>query len=97
MIKLRLMADYECYPLWVSEPGKVLNVNPEKVPISVGLVCDLREWSSLYDATLNREDPARSGFDSAEEEREFKRSGEILARRLQDELGMSYEIEYFGR
>ena len=33
--KLRVVADCECYPHWVSEPSKVLNVHPEIVPIPV--------------------------------------------------------------
>lgn len=91
------MADYQCYPLWYTDiffcdDGP--NINPNKLNISEQLKIDLKDWASLYDGTLNMEDPASSGFISIEKENEFKKKGTILSNRLQQELGQGYKVIY---
>ena len=54
------MADYECYPLW--EGDGIGNVDPWSLDISSDLAAAITAWGDEYDATLNREDPAASGF-----------------------------------
>jgi hypothetical protein len=89
---IKLMADYQCYPLWEASPGQVGNIDPASLPISPDLVIRLTEWARLYDANLKLDDPARSGFKSHEERLEFIEIGHRLAKDLQAELGTEYLI-----
>ncbi len=89
---LKLMVDYDCYPLWEgSEPG-ANNISPADLPVSPGLRDALNAWASRYDETLDRDDPRRSGFHDSVAEAAFKADGEALLRKLQVELGQSYEL-----
>jgi len=89
---LRLMADYECHPLWDLEPGMYGDIDPETLPISEDLKRRLAGWAREFDETLNRDDPASSGFKSDEAEQAFKERGRQLAGQLQSELGSAYSI-----
>lgn len=92
---IKLMADYECYPLWeYDELGLIGNLNPEDLPISEELIKALDDWSKIFDTTLNMDDPIKSGFNSLEDELKFKALGEILARKLMQELKNKYEVVY---
>ena len=91
---VRVMADYQSFPLW--RPGSDdYNVDPDSLPISAELVTELNGWADDFDATLNADDPAASGFADAAAEGEFAERGMRLARRLGEELGEGYSVEYF--
>ncbi|HEC1651981.1 TPA: hypothetical protein R1156_003968 [Yersinia enterocolitica] len=94
MRKIKLMADYQCHPLWDVSPEDYRDISPEELPISSELKYRLREWAERYDAILNINDPASSGFESKEEEKQFIEDGHKLVRLLQEELGDSYNITY---
>ncbi len=86
------MADYECFPLWEASPGAAGDVDPDTLPISRELKAQLMAWAQSYDRTLNRDDPASSGFQDANAEAEFRRIGNELADRLRSELGPDYSV-----
>ena len=92
MNTIKLMADYQCWPLWKASPGEVGNINPTDLPISQELCERLLEWSLAYGETLNIEDPANSGFESIEAEDEFKKEGRELAELLREELGPNFSF-----
>ena len=93
MRTLRLMADYDCSPLW--EPGgDPYPINPEDIPISTGLHKSLWAWADTFDATLNHDDPTTSGFTSHDDEGRFIEEGRRLSECLRTELGMNFQIEY---
>ena len=92
---IKVMADYECFPLWRINCANPNNIDPATLPISPALTEDLLDWAARYDATLNRVDPAASGFTDAAAEHAFSARGEHLARRLAEELGPAYTVEYF--
>ena len=92
MRAIKLMPDYQCFPLWEASPGDVGNINPENLPISLDLKAELAAWTKIYDATLDVDDPACSGFQSEEAEAEFKRVGNDLAERLKCELGPDFAV-----
>ncbi|HYV50050.1 MAG TPA: hypothetical protein VFA20_34580 [Myxococcaceae bacterium] len=96
-MKLRLMPDYDCHPLWETLPDGVRNVAPEELSLSPGLRQELRAWAARYDATLNRDDPSASGFKSAEDERDFEETGVRLWERLRQEMGARAEVSYFSQ
>lgn len=93
MRTIRLMADYQCFPLWEASPGKVGNINPGSLPISHDLQTGLAMWAKTYDLTLNMDDPASSGFESDDAEASFKKIGNELAVRLRDELGPGFTVK----
>jgi|GEM_PF-1105416 len=94
--KLKLMADYECWPLWEASPGVVGNVDPDALPISQTLKDRLFRWAADFDATLNRDDPRRSGFPAAQDEAEFLERGAALGAALQAELGPAFKVTVKG-
>ena len=85
-MRVKVTADYECWPLWWDEAGRVGNVSPTELGLSDHLSSDLLAWASAYDATLNRNVPSLSGFASDDEERLFHEQGRRLAARVADEL-----------
>ncbi|MDO8296984.1 MAG: hypothetical protein Q7T19_11175 [Caulobacter sp.] len=92
MRSLRLMADYQCFPLWEASPGLAGDVDPATLPLSAALRADLLAWAADFDATLDLDDPARSGFVDAEAETRFRRRGEALGQRLREELGPGWPL-----
>ncbi len=94
MRRLKLMADWESHPLWGTAVEEIGEIDPASLPISAGLVADLARWAATFDATLDRDDPARSGFASAEARAAFHAEGERLAARLRAELGVGWTIEH---
>ncbi|MBQ1075425.1 hypothetical protein KBX06_19970 [Micromonospora sp. C31] len=89
------MADYECYPTWLTGSAGVDNVDPAELSISDGLASALLQWAQTYDGTLDRDDPASSGFPDAGQEADFYAAGHELARRLAAELSGRCPVEYF--
>lgn len=94
MRRLKLMADYGCHPLWGTADPEIGDVDPASLPISAGLVDDLAAWAATWDATLDHDDPAASGFATTEAAEAFRAEGERLAVRLSAELGVGYEIVF---
>lgn len=92
MIKIKLMPDYQCYPLWGMSENNLGNIDPRSLPISEKLISNLMDWAKKYDATLNLEEPINSGFATKEFELAFKKEGEYLLNRLRIELGNSYHL-----
>ena len=89
---IKLMADYNCHPLWEASPGVIGNIDPNELPLSEGLRQSLAEWARIYDATLNINDPASSGFPDANAEAVFKKMAHELGERLKNELGDTFPI-----
>jgi hypothetical protein len=94
-VRIKLMPDYDCSPLWWdNEPGKIGNIPPDELGLSEELAGDLWTWAGAFDATLNRDDPPKSGFSSVEAERGFYERGSQLAERVADELGAKAAVRY---
>ncbi len=92
MKSIKLMADYQCHPLWNMSPGEYGDIAPCELPISKELQLRLSKWAAMYDETLDADYPPNSGFRSEELELEFKREGERLAESLRGELGPDFSI-----
>lgn len=89
------MTDYDCHPLWgVGTEGPV---DPRSLDIPESLILGLEAWRRWYDETLNREDPAASGFADDLDKALFAATGELLATRLALELGPETEVVYFDQ
>ena len=89
---IKLMADYDSFPLWEASPGQVGNIDPRDLPISAGLRARLAKWAGDFDATLDRDDPIESGFQSEEAEADFSQTGRDLRQQLEEELGPAFSV-----
>ncbi len=92
MKRIKVMADYQCHPLWDLSPGAYGDIDPCALPISDELKQRLSDWARAFDETLNLADPASSGFENMDVEAAFKRQGIQLAEQLQNELGPEYVV-----
>lgn len=92
---LKLMPDYQCFPLWKTS-GEIGNVNPDELPLTNDLKVALRAWANAYDNTLNQEYPPDSGFASPLEEEAFEAEGKRLWKELQAQLGPEYQVAYYS-
>ena len=92
MRKIKVMADYQCHPLWDMSPGKYGDIDPNTLPISDDLKQKFLKWARAFDDTLDTTNPVNSGFESEEAEAAFKAEGIRLAEQLQDELGSDFSV-----
>jgi len=94
-MKLKLMTDYHCFPLWETSPD-FGEVDPRSLPLSEALIERLDAWKAVYDSILNIDDPAKTGFESDEAEVAFEKQGVDLWLELRSELGSAYTVSYFS-
>jgi hypothetical protein len=92
MRKIKLMADYFCFPLWEVSTEVFGDIDPNTLPISEKLQNQLMQWAAVYDGILNMEDPASTDFKSEDDRRAFEEEGYRLAQALQTELGENFEV-----
>ncbi|CBN54685.1 MULTISPECIES: hypothetical protein [Kamptonema] len=93
--RIKLMADFDCYPLWDRDDGG--DIEPWELPLSEETIERLLNWQKIYDGIIDWDDPASAGFASEQEEIAFEREGISLWQQLQKELGDEYEIVYFSQ
>jgi hypothetical protein len=55
---IKLMADYDCDPLWALDDGLFGCFLPEEIGLSSDLCRDLNAWSDAFTASLDRDDPS---------------------------------------
>lgn len=90
---IKLMADYQCWPLWHHGGTQVGNIDPRRLELSRALVADLQRWSEVYESHLNPGDPASISW-TKEEEAEFEGIGRKLCLRLAAEVRGRFEVVY---
>jgi len=90
---IRLLADYQCWPLWHHEDDKVGDIDPREIGVSDALIGDLERWVELFESHLDWSDPASTRW-TKEEEDQFDFAGRNLCRRLSAELSDRYTIYY---
>lgn len=95
--RIKLMADYECFPLWDMGPSGPGNLDPRELPISRLLIERLEAWAGKYDETLDREDPSSSGFSTRNLHRSFVEEGRRLAVQLAQEVGDGCIVLYYDK
>ena len=96
MREIKLMTDYDCYPLWEESSDGVDNIAPSSLPISESLAERIDAWGDEYDKTMNNEDPAASGFLSEQAMVIFEGKGKALFGELKQELGGEFTVTYFS-
>ena len=94
--KLKIMADYQCFPIWGAFDNYSGNINPELLPITDELKEMFSAWRIKYDETLNDENPASSGFRTKEQEYLFDNQGVVLWKALAEQMGELCDVNYFS-
>ncbi|MBV9786582.1 MAG: hypothetical protein JOZ51_00285 [Chloroflexi bacterium] len=92
--QIKLMADYESWPLWWAGDADPGNIDPHTLPLSPATIARLEAWADAFDATLNRDDPASSDFASDAAFEEFEAEGRALLQLLRKELAPEYQVLY---
>jgi hypothetical protein len=95
-VKIKLMPDYGCEPLWWSGDGRVGNIDPATLPLSQETISRLDDWADSYSAGLNWDDPYNSPPLTQEELDNFEAEGISLWKQLRQELSPHYEVLYFS-
>jgi hypothetical protein len=93
---IKLMPDYQCWPLWHHGGSRVGNIDPRELGLSDALVGALEHWKEVYDSHLDLADPASTRW-TKEEEAEFERLGRMLCRDLAREIGDRFSVVYSSR
>lgn len=91
--KIKLMAEYNYFPLWDLETGD--NLDEEDLSLSVEMIEKLNNWADIYNNIIDWDNPSKSGFKSEEEKHNFDNQAIILAIELQKELGKDYQVFLF--
>ncbi|HEX2839988.1 hypothetical protein [Hyphomicrobium sp.] len=83
--RIKVMADYQCHPLWALDEDVYGDFAPEELNLSVELTNDLNAWAGSFTASLNPDDPAESLW-SEDQHRAHEALARPLAIRLAREL-----------
>jgi hypothetical protein len=96
MKHIKLMADYTCYPLWeAGDSNYTGDFDPGSLPLQKETILRLDNWANVFDDTLVWDDPISSGFKTKEQEDAWDQEGVLLWKKLQQELGADYQVNFF--
>lgn len=94
MNELRMMLEYQAYPLWVIHDDGLENIEPHSLNISPSLADKIEQWGDRFEETYIPDDPGSSGFKNADEEKKFIAEGINLLAELKSECLGRYTVEY---
>ena len=83
--RIKVMADYGCYPLWAMDDGLIGDFSPQDLGSSEALTADLWAWANEFELSLNPDDPANSRW-SGDRFKQHVAEGMALAHRIKREL-----------
>ena len=95
--KIKIMRDYQCYPIWIDDFEHFTNLNPAEIPLSKNLVQRLSAWSELYEKNVNLIDPFdvfNVSLKSELEERAEELEGLEIWLAVRNELKEKYDVIY---
>jgi hypothetical protein len=64
--RIKVMADYQCDPLWALDEERYGCFAPEMLDVSPELAADLNAWALAYATSLNLDDPATGNWTDAQ-------------------------------
>lgn len=79
--RIKVMADYETYPLWALDEDLFGDFAPEELNLSPKLTRDLNDWAKAFNTSYDPDDPAVSRW-SDEERAAHEAKARMLAVRL---------------
>jgi hypothetical protein len=97
MRTLKLMTDFDCFPLWENLKEGLDNIDPNSLAISEDLKESLSRWAATYNATLNQDYPPDSGFLTEEEAENFEQEGKRMFGELKQQLMNTFKISYYSQ
>lgn len=71
-------------------------IQTSELPISSELLTSLNSWSQDFERTFATSAAGTEGFESEEQAKQFVDRGRELARRIQNELGDRFHVEYYA-
>jgi hypothetical protein len=83
--RIKVMTDYNCYPLWAMDEELISPFSPQHLGASMELENDLWAWAGEFDLSFDMDDPAKSRW-SEERYQQHIEQGLALARRIKGEL-----------
>jgi len=92
--QIKLMADYQSYPLWWAGPHAPGNIDPRILPLKPETVLLLKKWAGIFDSWMDLRDPASSAEPTHEQVTAFEEEGVRLWKQLRAELSPGYEVFY---
>ncbi len=60
--RIKVMADYQCDPLWALDEERYGCFAPEMLDLSPQLAADLNAWAVAFDTSFNMDDPANGNW-----------------------------------
>jgi len=93
--QIKLMWDYDCWPLWHFGGSEAGNIDPDSLPLSRETRTRLSEWAAISNAKLNRNDPPSTEW-TKEEKLAIEAEGRQIWKVLQRELGKDYQVVYYS-
>jgi hypothetical protein len=64
--RIKVMADYQCDPLWALDEERYGCFAPEMIDVSPQLAADLNAWAVAHDNSFNMDDPANGNWTDAQ-------------------------------
>ena len=96
IVKLRLMPEYGCYPVWlIDEHGCIVDTRlPDELRTDTELDAGFNEIADRYEALFinNEREFSYMGFSSPEEKNRFLRDWNALVEEITRKMGGRYEI-----
>ena len=93
--QIKLMPDYQCWPLWWAGTHPPGNIDPYTLPLSVETSKRLIAWAQMFDAQLHWDDPGSTTW-TEEFLQKFEQEGFDLWKELTSELAGEFKILYFS-
>jgi len=97
MTTIKIMSDYHCSPIWIKSPGGFFeNVPVDILEVNENFKSRILEWDSIYQSTLDMDNPSKSDFPSQKDREDFEKIGLELYKELGDLLSKNYVLLYYS-
>ena len=95
--QIKLMWDYECWPLWQHDGEIFDTVDPSSFPLSEQTLARLAAWASIPDKKLTEVEYPPDMTWTEDEKKRFEQEGLDLWKALRHELGRNYYVTYHSK
>jgi hypothetical protein len=93
-IQIKLMPDYQCYPLWLTGNDGPANIDPVTLPLIPETILRLERWADIFDSWMDLDNPTSTSEPRNDEVSAFEDEGIELWKQLRRELEPAYEVFY---
>lgn len=91
---VRLSVGYMEEPVMMRDSDGFRYLEVDDLDVSSQLKEEIQNWNDQYQNTLDHDDPMSSGFSEFQLEKAHVERGAELAKRLQEEFGDGYLVDY---